>query len=411
MENVKCLKILIILLFAIGISACNIKASDSTIINDDYEETIVSKKSNGDNVEKSVDYEGLDGNIQVPDVGNADFNYYISQNVSLNEGETVTTECIEKDKCYRLRVEYSTEPGKSVHARDYFFVKEEEILSFVVYYDEMNNYNEMERRTFSNCTYNARYEDVSFDGVKDIIVSLGYNGQEEISCAYICTEDGFIYTNSFERIKSFWVDYTKEEILDCYKNRYKCENKKFVLMKDSEVRDPSFLEYINRIVNISEGEEISQMWWLVKDIVYRVAIDQTANPNEYAHTRDYFFILDDAPTWFEVDYPPEKEVGAPRYPWNCCTFEAEYVDVTFDGKRDIVISLGDSGTAGASIFCAYVNKGGEFEYVESFEDIPNYSINIQEKVIEGWVWDGPYYREIKAKYDGDGFVIEKEDLD
>jgi hypothetical protein len=76
-----------------------------------------------------------------------------------------------------------------------------------------------------------------------------------------------------------------------------------------------------------------------------------------------------------------------RYVYNACDFEAEYIDVTFDGKKDIVISLGHAGAIGDMVHCAYVYEDGKFVYVKSFEEIPNYSINEEEKCIEGAIHD------------------------
>ena len=74
----------------------------------------------------------------------------------------------------------------------------------------------------------------------------------------------------------------------------------------------------------------------------------------------------------------KDDIKSDRYTYDDCDFQAEYVDITFDGKKDIVISLGYEETSGNMVHCAYVNDGGDFVYVKSFEEIPNYSINYEE---------------------------------
>ena len=47
-----------------------------------------------------------------------------------------------------------------------------------------------------------------------------------------------------------------------------------------------------------------------------------------------------------------------RYVNSGCDFSCGYIDVTFDGHEDIVISLGAAGNC--LVHCAYVYDNGEF---------------------------------------------------
>lgn len=121
---------------------------------------------------------------------------------------------------------------------------------------------------------------------------------------------------------------------------------------------------------------------------YRVSIGRKESvEGEYDHVKDCFFVnVDGKEISFEVEYPSKTaSMDTDRYVFDACDFEAEYVDVTFDGQKDVVISLGHVGASGDMAHCVYVYEDGEFVYVKSFENIPNYSINEEEKCIEGVV--------------------------
>ena len=121
---------------------------------------------------------------------------------------------------------------------------------------------------------------------------------------------------------------------------------------------------------------------------YHVSVGRKASVDgEYDHLKDFFFIDDEGKTLqFEVDYPSKSEsMDSDRYVFAACDFDAKYIDVTFDGKKDVVISLGHAGASGDMVYCAYVYENGDFVYVKSFESIPNYTVNEKDKCIEGEV--------------------------
>lgn len=60
-----------------------------------------------------------------------------------------------------------------------------------------------------------------------------------------------------------------------------------------------------------------------------------------------------------------------------CDFVAHFEDVTFDGKEDLIISVGDSKTA--HYYCTYIYENNGFRYESTFEKIP-----IPEELLHDW---------------------------
>jgi hypothetical protein len=137
---------------------------------------------------------------------------------------------------------------------------------------------------------------------------------------------------------------------------------------------------------------------------YRIALERKEEVDgEYNHVQDYFFVRNDSDTFFIVDYASKADsMDADRYVFDACDFSAEYKDVTFDGNKDVVISLGHQGAAGTMVHCVYVYDNGEYSYVKSFENIPNYSVNEAEQCIEG-EYDGKIMKFIYS----DGEFVEQ----
>ena len=140
-------------------------------------------------------------------------------------------------------------------------------------------------------------------------------------------------------------------------------------------------------VTLAPGQMVESEGYIDSDEkCYRVSIGRTESvEGEYDHLKDIFFIDDEGTTiQFDVEYPSKSmPMDSDRYVFNACDFKAEYVDVTFDGSKDIVIALGHAGAPGDKMYCVYVYENGEFVYIKSFEEIPNYAINVEEKCIEG----------------------------
>ena len=139
-------------------------------------------------------------------------------------------------------------------------------------------------------------------------------------------------------------------------------------------------------VVLSQDEVIHNSYWVTKDKLYRVQIDYADTPaDEYAHKRDEFFYVDDDGnvTSFEVKYTTKYPTDDSHQVFQACDFYAELVDVNFDGREDVVISLGFAGAQGASVHTVYLGSDDGFILNKSFEDIANYKLDSENQLIYG----------------------------
>lgn len=174
--------------------------------------------------------------------------------------------------------------------------------------------------------------------------------------------------------------------------------------------DETINEKLMQDVRIRRGEKVESAAWVDEDhSLYRVSIERTEEvEGEYAHLRDYFFLKNNEKTIsFMVDYPSKSDyMYSERYVFDACDFNAAYVDVNFDGHKDVVISLGHQGVAGEEVHCAYIyDNNGEFVYTKSFEIVPNYFIDEEENVLKGSYGSGPgEHVELTYKYENGEFA-------
>lgn len=153
-------------------------------------------------------------------------------------------------------------------------------------------------------------------------------------------------------------------------------------------------DMIDEYVVLSDDTEIEACEWVNgAKTCLRVRVQyREYPPDNYRHREDWFFFLEgeDIQALY-VDYPDKdwENVEKDRYVWDACDFEAHLEDVTFDGREDLVISLGQSGNRGDYIYGVYVYEDGFYQYKPGFEEIPNYETDEDEQVIRGWSLDGP----------------------
>jgi len=57
------------------------------------------------------------------------------------------------------------------------------------------------------------------------------------------------------------------------------------------------------------------------------------------------------------------------------------VDVNFDGEKDILVQNGHYGNQGAQSYSCYLYEDGEYVYCEGFEEIPNVSVDEENRMI------------------------------
>lgn len=160
------------------------------------------------------------------------------------------------------------------------------------------------------------------------------------------------------------------------------------------IKDAQFKTYEKTIEEVAaelvipdEAEIEYEDWVDTAHTVYRVALQRTEeDSDEYLHLMDYFMCKEDdgSVITVKVDYPSINDsLYSDRYIGAVCDFSAEFVDVTFDGHNDLIISLGRFGAQGAAGYCAYVYEDGKYVYKKSFEEIPNYVLDESNHCITG----------------------------
>lgn len=157
---------------------------------------------------------------------------------------------------------------------------------------------------------------------------------------------------------------------------------------------------IDEYVDLSDDTEVESYEWMSYDSgdVLRVRVQYKTPPaNSYQHKEDYFLFIQDenVSQIFLVDYEDKgihvgldegTECTGNHSLGEGCNFDAHFEDVTFDGRQDLVISVGNSRHA--EYYCAYVNENSAFRYEKSFEHIPSYKTDVNKKVIYGSDTDG-----------------------
>lgn len=160
-------------------------------------------------------------------------------------------------------------------------------------------------------------------------------------------------------------------------------------------------EYMSKNIKISDNKCVEYEGWLDdEEKCYRVAIEyKEEQQGKYRHSEDYFlFFSENEIECVYVDYTKEQ-IGADRYVWDACDFSAYLEDVTFDDKLDLIISLGHAGASGDLVYCAYVYNDGKYVYVKSFEEIVNYKLDRENKLIISGGSDSCVYQ-----YNGEEFL-------
>lgn len=187
--------------------------------------------------------------------------------------------------------------------------------------------------------------------------------------------------------------------------------------------------YINNYVVLSDDTEIAGYEWMQYDgnpVLY-VKIQYKEQPeNAYQHKEDYFLFMtqdDEVSKVLAVDYEDkgihigldeETECAGNHSLGEGCGFDAHFEDVTFDGRKDLIISVGNSRHA--AYYCAYICEDDGFRYEKTFEHIPSYEVKSDEKVICGSDTDGMgWFADMTYEYKDGKFVltdcVEKEILE
>lgn len=129
------------------------------------------------------------------------------------------------------------------HKEDYFIFKNGYKTLYVDY--NVGDY----RWTFADHDFFAFFEDITFDGVEELIIPRGLNGMSQMNMfsAYELKDDEYSFIPSFENIFSYTVDQENKTIVSIctsgdsrniqYTYIYKYENGEYVLVDEYAEQD------------------------------------------------------------------------------------------------------------------------------------------------------------------------------
>lgn len=199
-----------------------------------------------------------------------------------------------------------------------------------------------------------------------------------------------------------------EEVADAEKSRETVDEEAITFQFPNE----AVKGFVEQTVVLSENTMMEAYEWVKESQVLRVRVQYKEQPEDnYLHKEDYFFFFANGEIveTLYVDYPSKdfENMDKPRYVAEACDFGAHMEDVTFDGREDLIISLGYGGSA--TFACAYIATEDGFKYNQSFEEIPSYEVDVQEQVIRGSnTHNAVSYSEYEYRYENESFVLKTE---
>ncbi|MBR6383461.1 MAG: hypothetical protein IKS56_05695 [Lachnospiraceae bacterium] len=148
-----------------------------------------------------------------------DINDYINANLVLEDDEEIeacewVSGINESKRCFRVRICYKEEPENGYkHSRDFFVFRGSKLTSIMVDYASKDDYD-APRYVYEANDFEARLEDVNFDGYNDLLICLGYFGPNAGSywCAYLNDGGNYVYNESFEKISNYRLESVSKVI-------------------------------------------------------------------------------------------------------------------------------------------------------------------------------------------------------
>ena len=183
---------------------------------------------------------------------------YIEAYVNLSEDSEVEKyEWMEYDneQVLHIAVRYKEPPENDYwHKEDYFlFITQDENVSQILYVDYENKgidvgvINGAEECTNDHslgwgCSFDAHFEDVTFDNHKDLLIAVGDSKHASYYCVYVYKDGEFHYEKTFEHIPNYKIDTNKEVIYGSdtdgmgmyYDTTYEYRNGEFLLIEKNE---------------------------------------------------------------------------------------------------------------------------------------------------------------------------------
>ena len=149
--------------------------------------------------------------------GNEKVDKMAMEEVILDQNEIIKSSgWTNEERLYRVEIDYVDTPkDEYTHKRDEFFYVYEDgrVTSFEAKYTTKFP-TEDYHQTFAACGFETVLADVNFDGVEDVVISLGHAGAQGalVHTVYLGSEEGFTANKSFEDISNFQLD-SKEQLI------------------------------------------------------------------------------------------------------------------------------------------------------------------------------------------------------
>ena len=163
------------------------------------------------------------------------------------------------------------------------------------------------------------------------------------------------------------------------------------------IRNKDLSQEIYKHIDLTPNTIKNYKWIDDEHNCFRVRLSDINKPEnvEVNCIRDYFFIINNGKIIQVInsDYSGKDLLSNGEH-------NAYFEDVTFDGNKDLIVGLYTTIT-GNSFNRAYIFKGGKYEYVPSFENIPNYKVKHDTYEILGYSKDSACsYTYYHYSYDG-----------
>ena len=331
-----------------------------------------------------------------------ELNELIKESVTISSNEKIEkAEWIEDNVCYRISVERKFDvEGEYGHIRDYIMVKDESFKCVEITYPSKNDSVNSDRYVYDACNFEINYIDVTFDGNKDIVISLGHQGAAGtcISCAYIYEDGEYKYVKSFENIPNYSLNNEEQFINGCFKDteyKYIYTNGQFVELNDAIKKvhldisawidsDDEWIYEKSANIEIYNNAEIEFVRWVDEDktcLQIGIAYKEKPKAHYYKHKEDYFIFKGEIET-LQVRYAYWYLEGMDRWVFANPTFESHFEDINFDGVDELIIQRGINGNSEMIMFSAYEYKDGEYVFFPAFEWIYSYTVNTENNTIE-----------------------------
>lgn len=188
--------------------------------------------SNGDSEDiKDTSFKKMQLDISAWIDSDEEWIYEKSANIEIyNNAEIEFVRWVDEDKtCLQIGIAYKEKPKAHYykHKEDYFIFKGEiETLQVRYAYWYLEG---MDRWVFANPTFESHFEDINFDGVDELIIQRGINGNSEMIMfsAYEYKDGEYVFFPAFEWIYSYTVN-TDNNTIECVRYSGDAEHIKYV---------------------------------------------------------------------------------------------------------------------------------------------------------------------------------------